>query len=115
MKQIFKICLVFLLGFCLCFWLVVVFDNSSKEQDIKEEPIQQITPLTFDQRMEHMQKCFDAAEKITTLAWGESTGSITIQLYLDTIGDVSNIRSKLDIIDASAPQLYIDLYRKGIK
>jgi hypothetical protein len=83
-----RVCLGVITGFCLCFWLVVFADNASKEQDIVESEKQDIVFLTFDQRVAHMKKCFDAAEKITTLAWGESTGSITIQLYLDTIDEI---------------------------
>ena len=88
-------------------------DSTKKSIPIEKEPKQDIVFLTFDQRVQHMQRCFDAAEKITTLAWGESTGSITIQLYLDTIGDVSKVDNKLDALDSSNPQLYIDLY-KGV-
>ena len=75
--------LVFCIGICL-----IHIKIRPVSIPIEQESTQQIIPLTFDQRVAHMQKCFDAAEKITTLAWGESTGSITIQLYLDTIDEI---------------------------
>lgn len=74
--------------------IIILFLIRECDKQIEEEKSiiieeRQVIFLTFDQRVAHMKKCFDAAEEITTLGWGKSTGLIAIQLYLDTIDDLS--------------------------